>query len=140
MYAIRSSVAFTNSLFIELLVAATISDRDLHRAAEQLEPKVVKHGVLDEMCCEAFCRGLCSILSSSAILVLDIVDVAVGAALLFSPLLWSSYVTAAPANIALPSYGACLVILSAISLFGVRRLCGNQNFTARPSSCTRHTG
>ncbi len=71
------------------------------------------------MCCEAFCRGLCSILSSSAILVLDIVDVAVGAALLFSPLLWSSYVTAAPATIALPSYGACLVILSAVSLFGV---------------------
>ena len=129
MYAIRPSVAFTNSLFIELLVAATLSD--LHRAAEQLEPKVAKHGVLDEMCCEAFCRGLCSILSSSAILVLDIVDVAVGAALLFSPLLWSSYVTAAPATIALPSYGACLVILSAISLFGVRRLCGNQNFTAR---------
>ena len=128
MYAIRSSVAFTNSLFIELLVAATLSD--LHRAAEQLEPKVVKHGVLDEMCCEAFCRGLCSILSSSAILVLDIVDVAVGAALLFSPLLWSSYVTAAPATVVLPSYGACLVILSAISLFGVRRLCGNQNFTA----------
>ena len=71
------------------------------------------------MCCEAFCRGLCSILSSSAILVLDIVDVAVGAALLFSPLLWSSYVTAAPATVALPSYGACLVILSAVSLFGV---------------------
>ena len=81
---------------------------------------MVKHGVLDEMCCEAFCRGLCSILSSSAILVLDIVDVAVGAALLFCPLLWSSYVTAAPATIALPSYGACLVILSAVSLFGVR--------------------
>ena len=80
------------------------------------------------MCCEAFCRGLCSILSSSAILVLDIVDAAVGAALLFSPLLWSKYVTAAPATIALPSYGACLVILSAISLFGVRRLCGNQKF------------
>ena len=139
MYAIRPSVAFTNSLFIELLVAATLSDRDLHRAAEQLEPKVVKHGVLDEMCCEAFCRGLCSILSSSAILVLDIVDVAVGGALILSPLLWS-YVTAAPATVALPSYGACLVILSAISLFGVRRLCGNQNFTARPSSCTRHTG
>ena len=71
------------------------------------------------MCCEAFCRGLCSILSSSAILVLDIVDVAVGAALLFCPLLWSSYVTAAPATIALPSYGACLVILSTVSLFGV---------------------
>ena len=81
---------------------------------------MVKHGVLDEMCCEAFCRGLCSILSSSAILVLDLVDAAVGAALLFSPLLWSSCVTAPPATIALPSYGACLVILSAISLFGVR--------------------
>ena len=71
------------------------------------------------MCCEAFCRGLCSILSSSAILVLDIVDAAVGAALLFSPLLWSSYVTAAPATVALPSYGACLALLSAVSLFGV---------------------
>ena len=71
------------------------------------------------MCCEAFCRGLCSILSSSAILVLDIVDVAVGGALLFSPLLWPSYVTAAPATVALPSYGACLGLLSAISLFGV---------------------
>ena len=71
------------------------------------------------MCCEAFCRGLCSILSSSAILVLDIVDAAVGAALLFSPLLWSKYVTAAPATIALPSYGACVVIMSAISLVGV---------------------
>ena len=47
------------------------------------------------MCCEAFCRGLCSILSSSAILVLDIVDAAVGAALLFSPLLWSSCVRTA---------------------------------------------
>ena len=88
------------------------------------------------MCCEAFCRGLCSILSSSAILVLDIVDVAVGAALLFSPLLWSSYVTAAPATIALPSYGACLVILSAISLFGVRRLCVEIKILRR----VRHTG
>ena len=70
--------------------------------------------------CQALCRWICSILSSSAILVLDIVDAAIGAALLFCPLLWSSYVTATPATIALPSYGACLVILSAISLFGVR--------------------
>ena len=65
------------------------------------------------------CRWICSILSSSAILVLDIVDAAVGAALLFSPLLWSSYVTAAPATVALPSYGACLMILSTVSLVGV---------------------
>lgn len=71
------------------------------------------------MCCEAFCRCLCSILSSSAILVLDIADAAIGAALLFSPLLWSSYVTATPATIALPIYGACLLLLSAVSLFDV---------------------
>ena len=71
------------------------------------------------MCCEAFCRGLCSILSSSAILVLDLIDAAVGLALIFSPLLFSVFVTAKPATVALPSYGACLVILSAISLFGV---------------------
>ena len=71
------------------------------------------------MCCEAFCRGLCSILSSSAILVLDLIDAAVGLALIFSPLLFSVFVTAKPATVALPSYGACLVILSAISLFGI---------------------
>ena len=103
---LRPPVAFRDSLFIERLVTAS----NFGPGPIAAEPK---------MCCEAFCRWVCSILSSSAILVLDIVDVAVGAALFFSPLLWRSYVTAAPATIALPSYGVCLVILSAISLFGV---------------------
>ena len=90
--------------------------------------------------CRRVCRGLCSILSSSAILVLDIVDVAVGAAPSFSRRFSGhSYVTAFPATIALPSYGACLVILSAISLFGVGFRSTLVDFQQR-AACRRGAG
>lgn len=69
--------------------------------------------------CAWCCRELCAIVSSSAILVCDFADAVAGGALLFSPLIWPAVVVHAPADLIIPAYGCCLLLLAGLSLLGV---------------------